>query len=45
MQPEYIKYYDLENYILNDVRTKFLNDKFLNSFDFFLHYNMEGKQS
>lgn len=35
METEYIKYYDLENYILNDVRTKFLNHKFLNSFDFF----------
>ncbi len=32
---DYKKYYDLENYLLMDVRNKFLNDGFLSAADFF----------
>lgn len=35
MKTDYIKFYNLENYILTDVRTNFLQNKSLNSFDFF----------
>lgn len=35
METDYLKFYNLENYILTDVRTNFLKDKSLNSFDFF----------
>jgi len=35
MQTEYLKYYDLENYILTDVRANFKANGHLNSFDFF----------
>jgi len=35
MQTEYLKYYDLEKYILTDVRAKYKAEGYLNSFDFF----------
>lgn len=35
MTIDYIKYYDLEKYILTDVRKNFNRDKHLNAFDFF----------
>jgi hypothetical protein len=35
MTTDYIKYYDLENYVLTDVRDKFFRDGYLTAFDFF----------
>jgi len=35
MITDYIKYYDLENYVLTDVRDKFYRDRYLTAFDFF----------
>ncbi|MBX2950997.1 MAG: hypothetical protein KF870_00725 [Leadbetterella sp.] len=35
MMIDYIKYYDLENYILTDVRNNFRRDGYLTAFDFF----------
>lgn len=35
MQTNFIKFYDLENYILTDVREKFFEEKSLEAFDFF----------
>ena len=32
---DFLKFYDLENYILTDVKNNFLKNKSLNSFDFF----------
>lgn len=35
METDYLKFYDLEKYILTDVKDNFSKDGFLNSFDFF----------
>ena len=35
MQTDFLKFYNLENYILTDVRNNFSRNKSLNSFDFF----------
>jgi hypothetical protein len=35
MMTQYIKYYDLENYILTDVRDNFQNNGYLTAFEFF----------